>query len=343
MSNTPFYYKEGKVGEIPYIELGYNGSAHSHSVKIAVKEASNLFSYIIDGNETIYYDTALPLTSFAVGNAILFPFPNRLTDAMYTWKGVTRLHKKNGIPVQLHSMLYDETSFTNDTPVVTETSASLTTRIRVDEDHPIYRGYPFCFLMEFTFVVSENGLAIKHRLNNLSDEEMPYGVAYHPYFNKLSGEDETVITVPCKYVYERDTKVEPEFFNKTATGLGMIPNVMPTGNLVEVKGTEFDLLDETPIGSLDLDTVYTNVAPNPPATINYKKQGFKLVLSGSEEFQHYIVFSPPGESYFCVEPQTCSTDAINLYAQGLDHVNLLTCPAKEDIEGVVHYNYTFEK
>ncbi len=343
MSNTKFYYKEGKAGDFPYIELGYAGEAHSHSVKIAVKEASNMFSYIIDGDETLYYDSQLPLRSFAVGMPLLFPFPNRITDAMYVWKGVTRLQKKDGIPIQLHSMLNDETTFTNDAPVVTDKSASLTTRIRVDESHPIYLGFPFAFLLEFTFVVDENGVSVIHRLNNLSGEDMPYGIAYHPYFNKLSGEDETIIHVPCTYMYEVKTDVEPAFFNKTAAGLGMVPNVMPTGNLLEVAGTDSDILEPTPVGKLDLDTVYTSVAPNPPATIEYRKQGFTLSISGSEEYQHYVVFTPKGKSYFCIEPQTCSTDAVNLYAQGLEHVNLLVCPAKQNIEGVVHYNYTFKK
>ena len=328
---------------IPYIELGYNGEAHSHSVKIAVSHASNMFSYIIDGNETLYYDGKSPLASFAVGNPLLFPFPNRITDAMYTWKGTTRLQKKDGIPIQLHSMLFDETSFTHDAPAATDVCASLTTRIRVDENHPIYRGYPFAFLLEFTFTVDEKGVSIGHRLNNLSGEDMPYGIAYHPYFNKLSGEDETYIHVPCTYMYEEDTDVEPEFFNKTAAGLGMIPNVMPTGNLLEVAGTVADILKPTPVGQIDVDTVYTSVAPNPTATIDYRKQGFKLSISGSEEYQHYVVFTPQGKPYFCIEPQTCSTDAINLYARGLDHVNLLICPAGKNIEGVVHYNYTFEK
>ncbi|MEX1307849.1 MAG: aldose 1-epimerase [Eubacteriales bacterium] len=343
MSNSDFYSKNGKVGDIPFIELGYQGEAHSHSIKIAVEQASNMFSYMIDGNETLFYDGELPLTSFAVGNPLLFPFPNRIQDAMYTWNGVTRLQKKDGIPIQLHSMLYDETTFTHDAPVVNDVSASLTTRIRVDENHAIYQGFPFCFLLEFTFTVDENGVSITHRLNNLSDEDMPYGMAYHPYFTKLSGEKDTMIHVPCNYMYEVRTDTEPAFFNKTASGLGMVPNVMPTGNLLEVKDTDSDILNPTPVGDLDLDTVYTSVSPNPTATINYRKQGFTLSISGSDEYQHYVVFTPQGMPYFCIEPQTCSTDAINLYNQGIEHVNLLVCPAKQNVQGVVHYNYTFDK
>ena len=121
MSDSKFYVKEDKIRDIPYIELGYLGEDHSHSVKIAVEEGSNMFSYIIDGNEMFYYDeTHAHCVLSPQGNPILFPFPNRITDAMYTWNGVTRLQKKNGIPIQLHSLVYDETTFTHDKPVITD-------------------------------------------------------------------------------------------------------------------------------------------------------------------------------------------------------------------------------
>ena len=219
----------------------------------------------------------------------------------------------------------------------------MTTRLRVDETHAIYQGFPFCFLLEFVFTVAENGVTITHKLNNLSEDDMPYGVAYHPYFNKLSGEDETMLHVPCEYMYETRTDVEPEFFNKVATGLGMVGNVLPTGTLLEVSGTDFDIMGPTPVGQLDVDTVYTNVSENPPAVITYKSLGMALSITGSDCFKHYVVYTPKGQPFFCIEPQTCSTDAVNLYAQGIEHVNLLNCAAKQSKEGVVHYNYTFQK
>jgi len=339
MSQKFFSYTESSIGDVPIITLKFDNGKHNVSASIAVKAGNNLFSYIIDGHETLFYDPSLPLASFAVGTPVLFPFPNRIDDAIWTWKGEKRLQKKNGIPIQLHSLLYDETSFENDAPIVHEDCVSLRTFIKVDESHPVYKGYPFCFTLYFDYTLSESGLKVSYRLENESNEEMPFGLGFHPYFTKLSGETNTKLTVPCDYFYEVRSDADPEFFNKTANGLGMTGNVMPTGNLIEAKGTSSDILTPKSVGNLDLDTVYTSVQHNPKAMIDYSDIGLTLTLDASEEFTHYVVYTPQGKSFFCIEPQTCSTDAINLFAAGIEHVNLLICPKNSIKEGWVTYSF----
>jgi len=339
MSNKGFYFKEDRTEKFSFVELGFIGEEHSHSIKVAVEKGNNLFSYVIDGNETIFYDPSLPLDSFVAGTPLLFPFPNRIEDSMWSWKGKTYLHKKNGVPIQLHSMIYDENSFEYETPVEREDSITLKTFIAVDESHPIYKGYPFTFRLIFNFILTKKGLDIEYILENLSGEEMPYGLGYHPYFTKLSGDKGTKITVPCRYHYEIRTDADKEFLNKIPGGFAMVNNILPSGNLIGAKGTGFDLFPPKSLCALDLDAVYTNLDKNPTATIDYTDIGLKLSINGSEEFKHYVVYTPPGKEFFCIEPQTCSTDAINLYARGVEHVGLLTCKPNEKAKGTVSINY----
>jgi aldose 1-epimerase len=40
-----------------------------------------------------------------------------------------------------------------------------------------------------------------------------------------------------------------------------------------------------------------------------------MQLSTSNEFSHVVVYTP-NAPYFCIENQTCSTDAHNLYTRG---------------------------
>jgi len=40
-------------------------------------------------------------------------------------------------------------------------------------------------------------------------------------------------------------------------------------------------------------------------------------MSASDDFTHLVVYTPKDAAWFCVENQTCSTDAHNLYDQGL--------------------------
>lgn len=339
MSIKSFHYKEDEIKKIPYVELGYKEKNSSHSIKVAVKNGNNLFSYIIDKKEVIFYDASLPMASFAVGNPLLFPFPNRIENAMWTWKGKTYLQKKDGIPIQLHSLIYDETSFNYDTPIITKNSITLKTYIDVDDSHPIFKGYPFNFRLVFNFILTKKGINIEYVLENQSDSEMPFGVGFHPYFNKLSGEDETKITVPMDYYYETRTDVDKEFFNKLPNGFGMTGNVLPTGKLKKARKTKYDLLYYKKIGELDLDTAYTNKDKNPSAYIDYIDKGLKIVISCSDEFKHYVVYTPQGKKFFCIEPQTCSTDAINLYNKGVKHTGLLICPSKEIKKGLVSINF----
>ena len=39
---------------------------------------------------------------------------------------------------------------------------------------------------------------------------------------------------------------------------------------------------------------------------------------GSDEFNHVVVYTSPERPFVCVEPQTCSTDAHNLYSKGYE-------------------------
>jgi len=336
-----FYSNEGKIdiadNSANYIELGYKSEEKSLSIKVSVENGNNLFSYIYNEDELIYYDKSTPLASFACGNPILFPFPNRIKDAMWTWKGKTHLQKKNGIPIQLHSLVYDETSFEYLAPKIDNDSITLKTFISVDESHPIFKGYPYCFKLWINYVLKSDGLKIEYLLENLSDEEMPYGIAFHPYFNKLSGDHYTKIKVPCEYHYELKNDVDPEFFNKVPDGFGMTGNVLPTGNLLKASDTEFDILSLKSVGNLNLDTVYTNLNNNPVSEIDYQDKDFKMEISCSEEFKHYVVYTPQDKPFFCIEPQTCSTDAINLYSQGIEHVGLLTCNPSGTRKGFIKY------
>ncbi len=59
-----------------------------------------------------------------------------------------------------------------------------------------------------------------------------------------------------------------------------------------------------------------------------------LSVSCSPAFRELVVFVPPHRQAFCIEPYTCTTDAINLQQQGLD-AGLLVLPPGEKWSAVV--------
>jgi aldose 1-epimerase len=42
----------------------------------------------------------------------------------------------------------------------------------------------------------------------------------------------------------------------------------------------------------------------------------RLTLGASPDFTHVVVYTPAARPFFCIENQTCSTDAHNLHARG---------------------------
>ena len=47
------------------------------------------------------------------------------------------------------------------------------------------------------------------------------------------------------------------------------------------------------------------------SVLRWPGRGVKAALTASSELRHLVVFTPPGEDYFCVEPTSHAPDAVN--------------------------------
>jgi galactose mutarotase-like enzyme len=92
---------------------------------------------------------------------------------------------------------------------------------------------------------------------------------------------------------------------------------LPTGKLLPVQKTAFDLRRPTALAGLDLDDVYFGMTPAAPPSFEWRDLGVRVTLGASRQFTHLVVFTPPERATFCIENQTSSTDAHNLHARGL--------------------------
>jgi aldose 1-epimerase len=52
------------------------------------------------------------------------------------------------------------------------------------------------------------------------------------------------------------------------------------------------------------------------AQVIYSDLGLRVQLLTTDDFSHLVLYSPRGAGFFCLENQTCSTDAHNLYDRG---------------------------
>jgi aldose 1-epimerase len=129
---------------------------------------------------------------------------------------------------------------------------------------------------------------------NTGSEPEPMAIAWHPYFNLPSGDrTQARLRIPASTVAEVDN----------------YDNVFPTGKVVPVKGTKFDLSDSggTPLASTFFDDNWSHLnwenkavtvqVIDPAAHYGVKIEGL------SPEIKAIQVYAPPAKSFVAIEHQ----------------------------------------
>lgn len=158
----------------------------------------------------------------------------------------------------------------------------------------LFTQFPYHCLLTINIQVDGKGLQYHYQVKNLDHKNLSYGFGLHPFFHLEV--DRTYLTV-----YAKEVMIKKEDY-------------LPTGQLIHVGGTSFDLNKPRLIRNLNLDDVYTSLSEAPQAIISTDQLSIRMTMS--EAFSHIVVYTPASGEFFCVEPQTCSTDAINLYNKG---------------------------
>ena len=319
--NNGFSYKTEKTNKgytvISLISTPKTGKPMS--AKVAPELGSNLFSLAYGSDEIIVYEKSLLEKRGFTGNFVLFPTPNRVRDYTYTWNGKQTLLKKRGKVVEIHGLVFDE-KWDFQTPRIQKQFVELTTSITIHATSPLYSAFPFPCVLSLIYRLYKDKLHVQYTVKNTGTEPLPFGFALHPYFNRLSGDKDTYISVPAKSWMEAPPKT-----------------LLPTGKLVPVAGKPYDIRKPSPVGSLTLDHVFTDLSPGKFATIDYKKQKIRVTLKTSKEFTHVVVYTGHKKA-ICIENQTCSTDAHNLWGRGLtDESHLLILQGSKSHAGFIAY------
>jgi len=294
---------------------------HSLEARIAPSAGANLFGLVYDGKELLYCPEEDNLAEFSGGSSgtpVLYPTPNRVARGKFTFQGRTFDFGLNDGDRFLHGLVRT-VPWEFDSPVTSQTGASVECWIDFAPGTELCEKFAFDHRLSLIYELDEKGLRISYKVENRDSRQLPYGFALHPYFNFLGARQSAILCVPARWHMEA-------------------VNLMPTGELEKLDGMPFDIRQPTPVPNLVLDDVYFGMRPENPAWIEYRQAGIRLELAASEEFTHMVVYIQPQNSFFCVENQTCSTDAHNLYARGLvDESNLLIVPAGGVKEGWIHY------
>lgn len=318
------------------LSLFYKDSAQPEraiSVSIAPDLGSNMFSFRVGEHNLLYCDRELLKRMDFTGNFVLWPFPNRIRDKRYTYQGhaysLQDVRRAQGNSVLVHGLVMDQ-PWQFERPVVEENAVHVTTFVDINEEAPYYKAYPFESRLSLTYTLTKSGVTITYLVQNKGSKDLPFGFALHPYFSTFAGKQDTLVSIAADAVMEADDEL------------------LPTGRVFDVDKVMYamyDVREPQPIGNLKLDHVYTNVNKHAPALIDYKNSGLQLLISTTQDFTHVVLFTlTGGNPYFCLEHQTCATDAINLHNQGSERqkmAHLLEVHPGESSTGTIQYALRF--
>jgi aldose 1-epimerase len=266
------------------------------------------------------------------GHPILFPFPGRMRDARFTFEG-----KVYQLPFTDSAKQHAIHGFTPRNPwrVIDwngdEEFAFITGQFNLKKDLPEALSYlPADFNLNVTYRLFRDRLRVDAMVENLGPGPLPFGLGYHPYF-RLPG--------------VHDPDIGGHILQANVDEIWVTENNLPTGWRKEVPG-DIDFRNPTPIGTTQLDYVFTRLhgASNGLgelvefARLSHPKAMGLMRFFADAEFKDIVLFTPPHRQAIAVEPYTCSADAANLKAQGIDSGWKVISP-KTQWESAVEYHW----
>ena len=157
--------------------------------------------------------------------------------------------------------------------------------------------WPFAYRARQEFVLTEAELRVTLSAENRDRTAMPIGLGLHPYFPR---------TARCRLSADVDAMWATD------------AEVMPT----ELTGADARLASGLPVTEVALDNCFTGWRRT--ATIVWPERAASLAIAADPPLDFLVVYSPPGEDYFCVEPVSHCTDAFNLARLGRNDTGMLT-------------------
>lgn len=150
------------------------------------------------------------------------------------------------------------------------------TRLTLRYQHTPDGDWPFAFEAEQSIRLTPQSLRLELRLRNTDTREQPAGLGWHPYFPRRAGSH---LTMDVAQRWERDAQFLP------------------------THASACDGIDAA-VATLDLDHCFSGWR----GAARIHDERFALRLSSS--LSYAVVFTPPAQPHFCVEPVSHVNNAI---------------------------------
>ncbi|MEN6582014.1 MAG: hypothetical protein ABFD54_06150 [Armatimonadota bacterium] len=256
-----------------------------NSCAIAPGWGCNLFSWIVDGVEMMSVPEGYPEAATKItggGNPILFPAVGRTWDLSgdQPVQGVYRINGSDKTYfMPSHGIIYLSSFHKVDEQVSADrvsVSYDLTVPDKVREEN-----YPFDVNLTQRFTITPGKVELEGVVTNNGDTPAPVAFGYHPYFRISSPQREGVqVRLPIS-TYLHTTK----------------DTVLPTGESEPAEG----VIDLQP--DIYYDHVFAGRIGNRMSLID-PKASHAIHVDFDDTFELFLVYTPNGTNFVCIEPWT---------------------------------------
>ena len=210
----------------------------------------------------------------------LIPFSGRIRNGAFTWNG-RAVRLPANFPPEQHAVHGHGWQAGWEATHIAPSAVTLQYRHEAGD-------WPWPYLAEQRFVLSRGGLSLDLSLTNLSDEAMPGGIGWHPYFPR----GDAHLSARLPYRWEPDERLIP--VQRIACDGGRQPGLPG-----EAGALDFDHPFEMEDGIFE---------------IRWPARNMKLRLHTDDRLRFLILYVPPGRDFFCAEPVSHVPDMVNLAA-----------------------------
>jgi aldose 1-epimerase len=259
-------------------------------VELAPASGGAVARLTVDGVDVLRPTAGADVASGKGNNAALYPlvpFSNRIRDGRLVFEGEQFQLARNW-PGVGHPMHGDGWAHAWD--VVRSDGASAEIAYLHERAAEI-GGWPFRYRARQSYLLDDDRLTIRISLENLEDRPVPAGIGLHPFFVR---DAETQLTCRTRAVWRTDAEVLP--VERIA-----VP-------------ADWDFSAGRRVNSVTLDNCFDGWDGH--AAIVWPQHRLRLGLEATVPFRHLVIYVPPGQSSFCVEPVSHANGQVGLAPLG---------------------------
>jgi aldose 1-epimerase len=234
----------------------------------------------------------------------LFPYSNRIRDGKFRFRGQSYEYPSNAFGYQhlMHGHGWVR-------PWQVGEHREHSVELVFDCGADLWR-WPYRATQHFE--LGQTQLKVTSSITNLSQEVMPVGAGLHPYFDRTH---KVRLTARLSGVWVGDDSCLPE-------------------RCVELP-PEWDFGAGLRVEELRLDHCFAGWDGS--ALIEWPERGTALGIEAAPLFSQLVVYVPPGERFFCVEPVSNANDAFNLADRGVEGTGMRELAPGATLSGLVTF------